>query len=45
MVGLVPLPNHNNEGDAYAFLDIMFSKFGVPTNVLTDQSTKFQGNF
>jgi hypothetical protein len=31
---LVPLPNRSSEGAAYAFLDIMFSRFGVPTKVL-----------
>jgi hypothetical protein len=38
---VVPLPNCNNEGTTYAFLDRMFSKFGVPTKVLTNQCTKF----
>jgi len=42
---LVPLPNHSSEGDAYAFLNIVFSKFGVPTKVVTDQGTKFRRDF
>jgi hypothetical protein len=29
---LVPLPNPNNEGIAYAFLNEIFIKFGVATN-------------
>jgi hypothetical protein len=42
---LVPLLDRNSEGVAYAFLDIMFSKFSVPAEVLTNQGTKFQGDF
>jgi hypothetical protein len=33
---LVPLPDHNSEGTAYAFLDNMFNNFSVSTKVLTD---------
>jgi len=29
----------------YAFLDRVLSHFGAPTEVLTDQSTEFQGEF
>jgi len=42
---LVPLPNHNSEGTTYAFLDKMFSRFGVLVENLIDQNTKFQGDF
>jgi hypothetical protein len=42
---LVPLPDHNSEGAAYAFLDKLFNRFGVLTEVLTDQSKKFWGDF
>jgi len=33
---LVPLPNCNSEGTAYAFLNKMFNKFGVSTKVFAD---------
>jgi hypothetical protein len=36
---LVPLLNRSNEGVAYAFLDIVLNKFGVPAEVLIDQGT------
>jgi transposase InsO family protein len=42
---LVLLPNCNSEGTTCAFLDIMFNRFGVPTEVLTDQGTKFRKDF
>jgi hypothetical protein len=32
---LVPLLDYSNEGIAYAFMDKMFNKFGVLTEVLT----------
>jgi hypothetical protein len=35
----MPLPNHNNEIVAYAFLDRVFNKFSVLTKVLTNQGT------
>ncbi len=41
----VPLLDCNNEGVAYAFLDKVFSRFGAPTKVLSDQDTKFHGEF
>jgi hypothetical protein len=34
---LVPLVNYNSEGVAYAFMDKMLSKFGVPTKGFTNQ--------
>jgi hypothetical protein len=40
---LVPLLDRNSEGVAYAFLDKVFSRFGVPIEVLIDQGTKFRG--
>jgi hypothetical protein len=41
----VPLSNHNNEGAAYAFLDMVLSKFGVLVEVFIDQNMKFHGEF
>lgn len=35
----MPLPNHNNEIVAYAFLDRVFNRFGVLAKVLTTQGT------
>jgi len=35
------LANCNSEGIAYAFLDKMFNRFGVPVEVLTDQGTEY----
>jgi len=42
---LVPLLYYNNEKVVYAFLDNVFNKFGIPSEVLIDQSTKFYGKF
>jgi transposase-like protein len=42
---LMPLPNYSNERAAYAFLDRVFSRFGVPAKVFTDQGTKFRADF
>jgi hypothetical protein len=42
---LVPLPDRNSEGTTYTFLDMVFSRFGVPSKVLTNQGTKFRGEF
>jgi hypothetical protein len=42
---LVLLPNCNSEGYAYAFLNRMFNRFGAPIDVLTNQGTKFCGDF
>ncbi len=39
------LPNHNNEGVAYAFLDLVLSRFRVLVEVLIDQNMKFHGEF
>ncbi len=44
-IELVPSPDKSNEGVAYAFFDRVLSHFGAPTEVLTDQGTKFQGEF
>jgi hypothetical protein len=38
---LVPLLDYNNEGVAFAFLDKVFSRFGVLLEIPIDQSTKF----
>jgi hypothetical protein len=38
---LVRLPDRNNKGVAYAFLDKMFNRFGALTEVLINQGTKF----
>jgi hypothetical protein len=35
----------SSEGVVYAFLDRVFSRFEAPTKVLTDQDTKFHGEF
>jgi hypothetical protein len=42
---LVPLLNHNSERATYAFLDKVFSRFGVLVENFIDQSAKFQGDF
>jgi hypothetical protein len=42
---LVPLSDCNSQGVAYAFLDIILSRFGALAEVLTDQSTEFHGEF
>jgi hypothetical protein len=34
---LVPLLDYSSEGVAYAFMDKMFTKFGVLAKVLTNQ--------
>ncbi len=44
-IELVPSPDKSSEGVAYAFLDRVFSHFGAPSEVLTDQGTEFQGEF
>jgi hypothetical protein len=41
----VPLLDRSSERATYAFLDMVFSRFGVPTKILIDQSTKFHGEF
>jgi hypothetical protein len=43
VVRLVPLPDYSNEWIAYAFLDRVLSKFGVPIKVFINQGTKFHG--
>jgi hypothetical protein len=40
---LMPLPNHSDE--AYAFFNMSFNRFEVLVEVLTNQSTKFHGEF
>ncbi len=42
---LVSLLNHINEGVAYAFLDWVLNRFGVPSKVFTYQGMKFRGEF
>jgi len=44
-IKLVPSSDKSNEGVAYAFLDRVLSHFGALVEVLTDQGTKFQGEF
>ncbi len=39
------LPDCSNEGVAYAFLDRMLNRFGVPIEVFIDQTTKFRKDF
>jgi hypothetical protein len=39
------LQDDNNEGVAYAFLDKVFSKFGIPIETLINQHMKFCGKF
>ncbi len=41
----MPSPDKSSEGVAYAFLNRVLSHFGAPAEVLTDQGTKFQGEF
>jgi hypothetical protein len=38
---LMPLPDCNNEGVAYAFLDKVCNKFGALVKVLIDQGMEF----
>jgi hypothetical protein len=44
-LGLVLLLDCNNKGGAYAFLDKVFSRFGVLVEVIINQGTKFRGDF
>jgi transposase-like protein len=44
-IELVPSPDKSNERVTYAFLDRVLSHFGAPAEVLTDQGSKFQGEF
>jgi hypothetical protein len=44
-IELVPFFDKSSEGVVYAFLDRALSHFGAPAEVLTDQGTKFQGEF
>jgi hypothetical protein len=41
----VLLPDHNNEGAVYAFLDRVVRRFGAIAEVHIDQDTKFCGDF
>jgi hypothetical protein len=41
----VLLPNCNNEGVAYAFLDKMLNRFGVSVEVFIDQTIEFHEDF
>jgi hypothetical protein len=40
-IELVPSPDKSSKGIAYAIHDRVFSHFGAPVEVLTDQGTKF----
>jgi hypothetical protein len=42
---LVRSSNGSNEEVAYAFLDRLFNKFDVPTNVFIDERMRFHGEF
>jgi hypothetical protein len=42
---LVSLLDHNNEGATYAFLDMVFSRFGALLEVLINQDMEFYGKF
>jgi hypothetical protein len=42
---LVPLPNCSSERVAYAFLDIVLSRFGAVAKVFIDQGIDFCGEF
>jgi transposase InsO family protein len=44
-IELVALPDKFSEGAAYSFLDRVLSRFGAPTEVLTDQGREFLGEF
>jgi hypothetical protein len=44
-IELVPSPDKSSKGVAYAFLDRVFSHFGAPAEVLTNQGIEFQGEF
>ncbi len=44
-IELVPSPDKSSEGVAYAFLNRVLSHFGALAKVLTNQGTKFQGEF
>jgi hypothetical protein len=44
-IELVPSLDKSSEGVAYAFLDRVLSHFGALIEMLTDQSTEFQGEF
>ncbi len=41
----MPLPNHSNEGIAYAFFNMSLNRFEVLAEVLTNQNTKFHREF
>ncbi len=42
---LVPLFDCKNEGESFAFLDMMFSRFGTLTKILIDQGMELCGKF
>jgi hypothetical protein len=42
---LVPLPNRNNKGKTYVFLDKVLSRFEGFNRSFIDQGTKFHGEF
>jgi hypothetical protein len=42
---LVPSLDKSSKGIAYAFFNRVFSHFGAPAEVLTDQGAEFQGEF
>jgi hypothetical protein len=44
-IELVPSPEKSSERVAYAFLDRVLSHFGAQAKVLTNQGTRFQGEF
>jgi hypothetical protein len=44
-IELVPLLDHSSEGVAYAFLDMVFNRFGALVKILINKGMKFHGEF
>jgi hypothetical protein len=42
---LMPLLNNSSEKVTFAFLDKVFSRFGAPTKISTNQNMEFHGKF
>jgi hypothetical protein len=42
---LMPLLDSDSEKATFTFLDRVFSRFGAPTKVFTNQSMEFHGKF
>ncbi|KAH8970034.1 hypothetical protein BDL97_02G065400 [Sphagnum fallax] len=41
----VPLPYHSNERITYAFLDMVFNRFGAQAEILFDKGIELHGKF